>query len=197
MAGDEAETKACPWCAETILAAAKKCKHCGEFLTEDGSAPPVPVRAEGETCSVQGCESPSMPLGGKCAWHTMERGGRTSTEPPFGGSVWEFAAIQWRCLAHGKAICTDCRRKAKPPTKAGKKGDRFPAPGAHQIVCPHCQTKGQVRTQVVKQKKGISGGKATAAVMTAGLSTFATGLSRKEEVTEAHCNACGSTWHFA
>jgi hypothetical protein len=31
------------------------------------------------------------------------------------------------------------------------------------MVCPHCQTKGSVRTKQVTQKKGVSGGKATAA----------------------------------
>lgn len=33
---------ACPFCAEEINAAAKKCKHCGEFLK--GVVPPVPKR---------------------------------------------------------------------------------------------------------------------------------------------------------
>ena len=28
------ETKQCPYCGEEILAVAKKCKHCGEWLTE-------------------------------------------------------------------------------------------------------------------------------------------------------------------
>jgi hypothetical protein len=26
------DVKGCPYCGETILVAAKKCKHCGEFL---------------------------------------------------------------------------------------------------------------------------------------------------------------------
>ncbi len=36
------ETKVCPWCGESILVVAKKCKHCGEFL-EPGDEPTAPV----------------------------------------------------------------------------------------------------------------------------------------------------------
>ena len=64
------------------------------------------------------------------------------------------------------------------------------------LVCPHCQTKGKVWTEQVKAKKGISGGKATAALLTGGLSLLATGLSKKAWITEAHCDSCGSTWHY-
>jgi len=64
------------------------------------------------------------------------------------------------------------------------------------MLCPHCATKGGVRTKPVTLKKGISGGKATAAIFTGGLSLFATGLSRKEENTQAHCSKCGNTWTF-
>ncbi|MDP2181898.1 MAG: zinc ribbon domain-containing protein [Actinomycetota bacterium] len=77
----------------------------------------------------------------------------------------------------------------------GKLGDAM-APKSAAMVCPHCQSKGTVSTKQVKQKKGISGGKATAAVVTGGLSILATGLSRKEDVTEAHCRNCGNTWRF-
>lgn len=64
------------------------------------------------------------------------------------------------------------------------------------MICPHCQTRGRVRTTNVKLKKGISGGKATAAVLTGGVSILATGLSRKEATTRAHCDKCSSTWNF-
>lgn len=64
------------------------------------------------------------------------------------------------------------------------------------LICPHCNTKGQVRTQQVKNKKGISGGKATAALLTGGVSILVTGLSRKEKATKASCGACKSVWHY-
>jgi hypothetical protein len=65
-----------------------------------------------------------------------------------------------------------------------------------EIICPHCQQKGTVRTKAVQQKKGISGGKATAALLTGGVSMLATGLSRKESITEANCDKCNSKWRF-
>jgi len=43
------ETKNCPYCGEEILAVAKKCKHCGEWLTEEPRAKkvfPCPVCGE-------------------------------------------------------------------------------------------------------------------------------------------------------
>ena len=52
------------------------------------------------------------------------------------------------------------------------------------LICPHCQTKGFVRTKSLTLKKGVSGVKATGAVLTGGLSLLATGLSRKEDTTQ-------------
>ncbi len=63
------------------------------------------------------------------------------------------------------------------------------------MICPHCHQKG-IRTKQVKQKKGISGAKATGAVLTGGLSLLAVGLSRKEGVTQAYCDNCTNTWIF-
>jgi len=66
-----------------------------------------------------------------------------------------------------------------------------------ELICPHCQKKGLVSTiQGIEQKTGISGAKATGALLTGGLSLLATGLSRKQKVTQAHCSNCNSTWYF-
>lgn len=64
------------------------------------------------------------------------------------------------------------------------------------MMCPHCQTNGKIRTKHITQKKGISGGKAVATVLTGGLSLIAVGLSRKEGATQAHCDNCNNTWLF-
>lgn len=65
-----------------------------------------------------------------------------------------------------------------------------------QVVCQHCGKRGCVATIRLKAKKGVSGAKATGALLTGGLSILATGLSRKEWVTHAKCKNCDSQWQF-
>ena len=67
---------------------------------------------------------------------------------------------------------------------------------APKTVCPHCQKRGCVIAKQVKAKKGVSGGKATAGLLTCGISLLAVGLSRKEMVTQARCKNCNSEWQF-
>lgn len=64
------------------------------------------------------------------------------------------------------------------------------------LICPHCQSKGTVRTKTVRRKKGVSGAKLTGAVFTMGASLFVTGFSRKENATQAFCENCESMWDF-
>lgn len=66
-----------------------------------------------------------------------------------------------------------------------------------QLVCPHCNTSGHVRAKTVKAKQGVSGGKATGALLTGGVSILATGLSRKQRVTQCRCGNCGTSWQIA
>lgn len=65
-----------------------------------------------------------------------------------------------------------------------------------KLLCPHCNTQGFVKTRQTKKKVGVSGGKATGALLTGGLSLLATGLSRKVNVTECKCDNCHSTWEY-
>jgi len=90
------------------------------------------------------------------------------------------------------------RKAAKIDSASGEKRRLLQEQGpiSFKYVCPHCLTRGMVRTIQVKRKKGISGAKATGAVLTMGVSTLATGLSRKEDMTHATCGNCGSVWDF-
>jgi hypothetical protein len=85
-----------------------------------------------------------------------------------------------------KAVA-DIRRRAKEERRREASDTFNHGPINPMMVCPHCNTRGQIRTQGVVNKKGISGGKATAAIFTGGVSLLATGLSRKEAATQARC----------
>lgn len=65
------------------------------------------------------------------------------------------------------------------------------------LKCPHCDSTGTVSSRKIKTKQGVSGGKATGAVLTMGVSLLATGLSRKQTVTEMKCSKCSTVWHIA
>jgi hypothetical protein len=80
-------------------------------------------------------------------------------------------------------------------SRAARLGDRYPRLRP-EMICPHCQTRGTVTTARTNVKQGISGGKATGAILTGGLSLFATGLSRKQKMTSAKCSNCGAEWLF-
>ena len=72
---------------------------------------------------------------------------------------------------------------------------KLPSPNS-QMICPHCHAQGQVSTSTIKRKQGISGAKATGAVLTLGWSLLATGLSQKVKGTQAKCWSCGAVWDF-
>jgi len=65
-----------------------------------------------------------------------------------------------------------------------------------RMSCPHCSSKETIRTKLVHRPNGISGPKLLVAAVTLGLSMFATGLSRMDRTTQAHCEHCVNTWHF-
>lgn len=167
----EAVTR-CPWCAEEILAAAKKCKHCGEYLGEQAPADeanlPVPIAA---------------PVAGSDDYHLC----------PYCFAV--FGSSQEVDAHKARLSC---------PNPASSSSGVAPSLGGFEVllhgsvhpnlVCPHCQKKGAVHQKKSKRKQGISGGKATGAVLTGGLSLLATGLSRKQAGTEMYCSNCGTSW---
>ena len=73
---------------------------------------------------------------------------------------------------------------------------RKPKPdGSEMIICQYCQRRGGISLRKVKRKKGISGGKATAAILTLGWSLLATGLAKKVDQTEVHCSYCGMIYY--
>ena len=65
-----------------------------------------------------------------------------------------------------------------------------------KVVCPHCTERGMVHVKKINKKAGVSGAKATGALLTGGLSLLVAGLSRSVAVTAAYCANCKSNWEF-
>ena len=80
-----------------------------------------------------------------------------------------------------------------PPTLPPPPAARGNSP---RVACPHCRHVGDVNVFHVRAKKGVSGGKATAAWFTFGTSMLLTGLSRKEYETIGQCLNCHVQWRM-
>jgi len=123
----------------------------------------------GQKCRIRSCRDDALVNDEYCGWHGLVSGAPDRSK--------------------GRAVQPSSRRQRTAVVPKVNEGST-------QIVCPHCQVRGRVSTKQIKAKRGISGAKATGAVFTAGLSMFATGLSRKETLTEARCSNCSMSWTF-
>lgn len=95
----------CPWCAEEIRAEARKCKHCGEFLTD---ARP---------------NSGTNPTGSRDQFEVHTTAVTRSVMWP----VWVYTAGFWQCVAHQEVACPKCLQLVDPPA-AGWEGQIFSVP---------------------------------------------------------------------
>jgi hypothetical protein len=184
------DTKKCPGCAEDVRSAARKCRFCGFVFPESSDDQPSLELLDAEPeLKVEVATEFAPPM------QASRPMGRTQARIILGLLIalvvylghldfWVTVA----CTALALLIYAAWLGEAgKNKTKAVQ--DK-------QIVCAQCHSVGCITTSRVKLKKGISGSKATGAILTGGVSLLAVGLSRKEDATEAKCSNCGSVWHF-
>jgi len=101
-----------------------------------------------------------------------------------GGAIYAMVGLCYEASQYPKREAQKAKRRQEKAARDAK------------LFCPHCQKFGFVKTEKTTVKRGISGGKATAALLTGGLTMLATGLSQQDTMTKATCSNCGSMWLF-
>ena len=101
-----------------------------------------------------------------------------------GGFLWAMIGFCYESSQHPKRQAQKAREEQEKAVRDTR------------LCCPHCRKYGFVRTEKTTVKRGISGGKTTAALLTGGLSMLYTGLSQEDTMTRVTCSNCGSTWLF-
>lgn len=112
---DKRETVDCPFCGEEILATAKKCKHCGEFL--DGSSKPAPANNAAMYSQVLKYSS-GMVIDCPVCWYT----GKPKKETP--GSI-RIELVLWLLLLVPGIIYSVWRLAATKTCKCPKCGNEM------------------------------------------------------------------------
>lgn len=164
----------CPSCGNALPDSAPDfCPGCGARLPSTPTAPikTSPTADTPKKCAAGPCQDMRVPGTNFCAKH--------------GPKEMPQARISGKSKGPGRFDRFVANMEAEQERKRAQDA---------RIVCPYCHKAGQVSTKSRRVKRGVSGGKATGALITGGLSIFATGLSRKEDVIEAHCANCGMTW---
>lgn len=153
-------------------------------------------------CVNGGCDQPRVEGFYQCAAHqeTLRAHGYTPTPvsklPAQKGTRRARTCQAWECHApkvEGDVYCAKHTAGGTGAPVAAQVAPSGPR-GSAALLCPHCGERGQITSKPVKVKRGISGGKATGALLTGGISLLGTGLSRKEHHVERWCHNCGSSW---
>ena len=166
-------SKICPFCAETIKAAAIICRYCRSDVATKEKLPEEQIEIPSGTgmapcrkCGEDILASFLIKSNGFCRDCAISEGVNASSLPAGVAGL-------------------------RPPVLPKRKQGYMSKPA---IVCVHCQSAGHIQVKQAKVKDGVSGGKLTAALLTGGITMLATGLSQTKNRTTMFCGKCSMEW---